>query len=99
MWIISINVEDPITYQGALNEINWHQTPRGKFKVKISLCRRKIYQRTDIEDICSRFHQVRPVISHIEVRLTEKPLFPNISCESLKDTQRQFWKEDLFLQY
>ena len=51
VWIIYINVESPITYQGALDEINLHQTPRGKSKVNISLCRRKIYQRTDIEEI------------------------------------------------
>ena len=37
VWIISINVEEHITYQGALDELNNHQTPRGKSKVNISL--------------------------------------------------------------
>ena len=56
--IIAINGEEPITAQGILDELNSRQTPRGKSKIKISLCRRKIYQRTDIEEICSRFDQV-----------------------------------------
>ena len=41
--------------------------------MKISLCRRKSYQRTDLEEICFRFDQVRPVVSHLEVRLPNKP--------------------------
>ena len=51
MWIIDINEEEPITSQGPLDEIKHHQTPRGKSKFNISLCRKKSYQRTDIEDI------------------------------------------------
>ena len=43
MWIISINGEEPITYQGELDELNSHKNTRGKSKVKISLCRRNIY--------------------------------------------------------
>ena len=62
MWVVAINVEEPITYQGFLDELQCHQTPRGKYKVKISLCRRKIYHRTDIEDIRYIFDQVRPVV-------------------------------------
>ena len=65
VWIISINVEETITYQCVLDEFNVHLDPRGKYKVNISLCRRKSYQSTYIENICSRFDQVRPVISHI----------------------------------
>ena len=42
-WITSINREEPITDQGALDELNLHQATRGKSKVKISLCRRKTY--------------------------------------------------------
>ena len=40
VFIVSINVEEHITFQGSLDELNQHQTPRGKYKVKISICRR-----------------------------------------------------------
>ena len=30
VWIIDINGEEPTTAQGALDELNLHQTPRGK---------------------------------------------------------------------
>ena len=73
MWTIDINVEEPITAQGALDELNFHQTPRGKSKVVISLCRKESYHKTDIEEICSIFDQVRPVVSHHEVRLPNNP--------------------------
>ena len=66
VWIIDINREEPITSQGALDELNFHQTLRGKSKVNISIHRRKSYQRTDIEEIFSIFDQVRPVVSHLE---------------------------------
>ena len=62
MWIFSINREEDITDQGALDELNRCQTPRGKSKVKISLFRRKRYQRTDTEEILSRFDKVRPMV-------------------------------------
>ena len=88
MWIVAINGEEPITAQGALDEINSHQTPRGKSKVNISLFRRKIYQRTDLEEICSIFDQVRPVVLHIEAHLTKKPLTPRNIGEGLKGDQR-----------
>ena len=65
MWIASINGEQTITSQGVLDEINNHQTPQGKSNINISLCRRKIYQRTDIGEIHSRFDQVRPVVSYL----------------------------------
>ena len=77
MWIIAINGEEHITAQGDLDEINQHQTPRQKSNVKISICIRKRYQRTYLEYIRSIFDQVRPVVSHIEVRLPEKHLTPN----------------------
>ena len=35
--IIEINGEETITSQGALDEINYYQTPCGKFKVSIRL--------------------------------------------------------------
>ena len=61
MWIVAINGEETITDQVVLDEINRHQNPRGKSKIKISLCRSKSYQRTNIEEIRSIFDQVRPV--------------------------------------
>ena len=69
LWIIDINQEDPITAQGAPDELNHHQNTRGKHNVKIGTCRRKSYQRSDIEDNCSIFHQVRPVVSHLEFQI------------------------------
>ena len=47
--IIAINGEDIIAAQGALDELNLHQTPHGKSKINNSLCRRNTYQRTDLE--------------------------------------------------
>ena len=85
--------EDPITSQGAIYELNIYQTPRGKYKVKISLYRRNSYQRTDLEEIRSIFDQVRPVVSHIKVHLTNKPPTPNNIGEGLKGPQRQLWKK------
>ena len=76
VWIVAINGEEPITDQGVLDELNRHQTLRGKSKIKISLCRRKSYQRTDLGEICCRFDQVTPVLSHLEVRLPKKPPTP-----------------------
>ena len=36
-WIMAINGEESITSQGALDELNHHQTPHGKSKVNVSL--------------------------------------------------------------
>ena len=96
--IVAINGEEPITAQCVLDELNRHQTPRGKSNIKISLCRRKSYQRTYLEEICSRFDQVRPVVSHLQVLLPKKPLTPNNLGDALGGPQRQFWKESLFVQ-
>ena len=49
--IVAINGKDPITNQVVLDELNHNQTPQGKSNIKISLCRSKSYQRTDIEKI------------------------------------------------
>ena len=49
LWILAINREEPITAQGVLDELNRHQTPRGKSNINISLCRGKSYQGTDFE--------------------------------------------------
>ena len=99
MWIVAINREETITTQGILDEINRHQTPQGKSKIKISLCRRKSYQRTDLEEIHSRLYQVRPVVSHLEVRLQKKPPTPSNISDDLGGRQIKFWKVDLFVQY
>ena len=39
------------------------------------------------------------MVSHIEVRLLEKPPTPSSIGDGLKVPQRQLWKEDLFVQY
>ena len=90
MWIIYINGEEPITSQGALDDLNHHQTLCGKYKVNISLCRRKSYHRTYLEEIRSRFDQVRPVVSHLEVRHPEKPPTSKNIGKYLKVNQIQF---------
>ena len=93
MWIITINRKEIITAQGEFDELNFHQTPHGKSKVKISLCRRKSYQRTEIEEIISRFYQFRFVVSHIQVCLPNKPPTPNNIGEVLKVPQRNYGKK------
>ena len=99
MWIIAINGEDTIIYQGDLDELNQNQTPHGKSKVKISLQRRNIYQRTYLEEVSSIFYQVRPMVLHLEVCLPNKPPKPNNIGECLKVPQRQLWKEALYVKY
>ena len=91
VWIIAINGKKPIPYQGALDEINCHKNLRGKSKVKMSLYKRKSYQRTYLEEIFSRFDQVRPVVSHNEVCLPNKIPTPKNIGESLKFAQKKFW--------
>ena len=49
----------------------------------------KSYQRTDIDDIRSKFDQVRPVVSHLEFHLPEKPFTPKKIGEYLKRPQNQ----------
>ena len=39
------------------------------------------------------------MISHLEVRFSDKPITPNNICEYLKGPQRKLWKKDLSLQY
>ena len=74
-------------------------TIEGKSKIKISLCRRKSYQRTDLEEIRSRFDQVRPVVSHLEVRLPNKPPTPKNIGDALGGPQIKFCKEALLVKY
>ena len=93
MWILAINGEDPITYQGLLDELNFHQTPRGKSNTNISLCRRKKYQMADIEEIRSRFDQVRPVVSHLEVHILKKSTTPKNIGEDLGGPQKNSGKK------
>ena len=57
------------------------------------------YQRTDLEEIRSIFDQVRPVVSHLKVRLPKKPPTANNIGETLGSPQRHFYKESLFVQY
>ena len=45
------------------------------------------------------FYQLRPVVSHLEFRLPEKPPTPKNIGENLKGPQRQFRKGYLFVQY
>ena len=84
MWVIAINGEEPITSQCVLDELNSHQNPRGKYKINIIICRSNRYQRTDLEEIRFRFDQVRPVVSHLEARLPEKPTTAKNIGEGLK---------------
>ena len=96
VWIIYINGEEPIIDQVVLDELHFCQTPQGKYKIKISMWSSKSYQRTDLEYISSKFDQVRPVVSHLEVRLPNKPPTPKNIGEDLGVPQRQFLKEDFF---
>ena len=89
VWIVAINGEEPITYQGVLDELNHHKTPRVKSMIKISLCRRKSHQRKKFEEILSRFDQVRPVVSHLEFHIPMKSPTPKNIGEGLSGTQRQ----------
>ena len=59
----------------------------------------KSYQRTDIEEIHYTFYQVRPLVSHLEVFLSEITPTPNNIAEALKDPEKQLCKEALYLQY
>ena len=93
MWIIAIHLEEPITAQGAPDELNIHQTPLVKSKIKISLCRRKSYHITDLEDIRSRFDHVRPVVSHTEVCLPKKHQIPKNAGEVLRGPHIKSCKE------
>ena len=97
--IIAINGLEPITAQGALDELKHHKNPRGKPKDKIRICRRKSYQITYLEDICSRFDQVRPVVSHIELRLPKKTSTPKNIGEGLKGSLKKLRKEALFVKH
>ena len=89
MWNICINGEEPITSKGALDERQRYHTNCGKSNVNISLCQRKSYQRTDIEEIWSIFDQVRPVVSHLVFFITEEPINLKNIGESLKVTHHK----------
>ena len=52
-----------------------------------------------MEEIRYWFDQTRLVVSHLEVRLLQKPLVPKNIWYALKGPQRQLRKEDLFVQY
>ena len=95
--IIYKNREEPLTSKGSLDGLQSSQNQCDKSKVKISLWQRKSYHRTDIEEIRLRFYQIRPVVSHLEVYLTDKHLTPKNIGEALKFPQRNFWKENVFV--
>ena len=59
----------------------------------------KSYQKIDHEGICSIFDPVRPVVSHLEFRLPNKPPTSKNIGKGLKISYIQFWKESLFVQY
>ena len=99
VWIIDINVEEPITDQGVLDELNRHKNPCVKSKVNIGICRRKSYYRTNLEEIRSIFDQFRPVVSHPGVHIQKKYTTSKNIGEGLKIPQRQLWKEALFVEY
>ena len=82
-----------------LDELNVHQNPRVKSKVNISIRRRKSYHIKYLEEILSRFDQVRPVVSNLGFFLQKKPTTPKNIGEVLKGPQIQFRKEALFVQY
>ena len=92
MWILAINGEGNITAQGALHELDRHQNTRVKSKVCISLIVMKSYQKTDLEEICSVSDQFRPVISHLEFRISNKPPTPKNIGEGLKCPHGKLWK-------
>ena len=93
VWVIAINGEDPNTAQGALDELQNYQTRCVKYKFNISLCRRKSYQRTDIDEIWSIFDQVRSVVSHVEVILPRKPPTPKNIYEAPKGPRKNYVKK------
>ena len=93
---MDINEEEPITAQGSLETINSRQNPREKSKIKITLCRRKIYHITDLEEIRSRFDKIRPVISHLKLCTPKRTTTPKNIREGFKDLQRRLWRERLF---
>ena len=88
VWIIYDNGEKPMKHQGALDELQHHKTQRGKSEAKISLCRSNIYQQKYIEDIWYIFDQVRPVVSHPEVRLPENNIPPKKIGDAIKGPHR-----------
>ena len=57
---------------------------------------KKIYPRTFIEELWSRFDQIRPVVFHFEVQIHEKPLTPKNIGKALKGPHRQFSKHIYF---
>ena len=88
-----------ITAQDVIDELQRYHNLRVKYKVNISICRTKSYQRTYLEEIWYIFDEFISVVSRIEVCLSEIPLTPNNIDEYLKFPQRQFCKEVLFVQY
>ena len=99
MLIIVINGEETIIYQGTLDDLNHHQTPCGKIQGQYQYINKEELPKEISLRHFPRFDQVRPVISHLEVRPPDKPITTNNIDEYLKNHQRQLFKGVLFLQY
>ena len=97
--IIAINGDKTVITKGLIDEIQRYHTQHSNKKLNIRLCSRNSYQCTDIEELWSIFDQIRPVVSHLEVNLPEKPKVHNKIGETIKVSQSKLWKETLFVQY
>ena len=72
-----------LCHKGVLDELNLHQNPRGKSKIKINLRRRKIYQIKYLKDIINPKYYLE---EYFNIAQSKYP-------------QRKLWKESLFVQY
>ena len=77
MYGLLISMEkSPSLPKGNFVKLQHYHTQCGKYKVNISLYRKKIYQRTDLEELQSRFDQIIPIVSNLEVLHTENLTTP-----------------------
>ena len=76
LYVLKMDGEEPITAKCAPEDIRLHQNNKWKLNFWILIFEWKCSQRTNLEDIGSLFHQIRPIVSHLEVRLPQKPKFP-----------------------
>ena len=65
VWTISIHGEESITKKGELGELKNYHNQREESKVDTGLFQSKIHQFTDIEELWSRFDQIRPLVYHL----------------------------------
>ena len=76
VWIIPINWEEPITDQGALNEINHHEKSMWEIQGQYQSMNNKDLTEDRYWRYFYIFDQARPVVSQIEVRLPKEALSP-----------------------